>query len=75
MIVAEIEVPVWMVGKHLEELELRSRYNVSVFIVKELHEHGEPRLITPNAGYVFRAGDILLVGGINRDIEAIKEKV
>ncbi|MBN1806155.1 MAG: chloride channel protein [Sedimentisphaerales bacterium] len=75
MVVAEIEVPVWMVGKQLEQLELRSRYNVSVFIVRELREHSEHHFITPNAGYVFRAGDMLLVGGTDRDIEAIKEKL
>jgi CIC family chloride channel protein len=74
-VVAEIEVPSWMVGKQLGELELRSRYCVSVFIAKELHEHGEPRFITPNATYVFREGDILLVGGTNEDIEAIKDNV
>lgn len=75
MAVAEVEVPAWMVGKQLGQLELRSRYHVSVFIVKELHEHNEYRFITPNAAYIFRAGDTLLVGGTDKDIELIKDMV
>lgn len=44
----------------------------SVFIVKELHDHQPPRFVTPNAAYVFRSGDTLLVGGAAKDIEALK---
>jgi K+/H+ antiporter YhaU regulatory subunit KhtT len=75
MVVEEIEVPTWMVGKKLGQLDLRSRHHVSVFFVKELHEHNEPCFITPNATYVFCAGDTLIVSGTNKDIEAIKDKV
>ncbi|MHC4539813.1 MAG: chloride channel protein, partial [Planctomycetota bacterium] len=72
-VVAEIEVPRWMVGKQLGDLELRSRYHVSVFIVKDVQKHGEPRFVTPNAAYVFGAGNTLLVGGTQKDIEALKD--
>ena len=71
-IVAEIEVPSWMVGKQLSDLRLRTRYHVSVFIVKELFEHGEPRFVTPNAAYIFREGDTILVSGTAKQIELLK---
>ena len=72
-IVAEIEVPSWMVGKQLSELKLRTRYHVSVFIVKELYDNGEPRFVTPNAAYVFREGDTILVSGTAKQIESLKK--
>ncbi len=74
-VIAEIEAPEWMVGRELAELGLRSRYHVSVFLVKEMHEHGEPRYITPSAGYIFRKGDTLLLSGTDKGIEALKNKV
>ena len=47
-------------------------FSVSVFIVKEVHDHQPPRFITPNAAYVFRSGDTLLIGGAEKDIETLK---
>ena len=71
-VIAEIEAPLWMVGKELGKLKLRTRYHVSVFLVKELHGHDEPNFITPSAGYIFREGDRLLISGTDKDIEALK---
>jgi K+/H+ antiporter YhaU regulatory subunit KhtT len=64
-----------MVGRKLAEIELRSQYRVSVFLVKEMHEHGEMRYITPSAGYIFRRGDTLLLSGNEKDIEILKHKI
>lgn len=72
-VVAEIEVPPWMVGRKLRDLDLRSRYSVSVFIVKQSQDHRTPRFVTPNADYVFGSGDTLLLGGTDKDIEALKK--
>jgi K+/H+ antiporter YhaU regulatory subunit KhtT len=74
-IVTEIEVPQWMAGKQLSNLMLRTRYHVSVFIVKEMHELDEPRFVTPNANYIFREGDSILVSGTEKDIKALKNNV
>jgi chloride channel protein, CIC family len=71
-VITEIEVPVWMTGQALEKIRLRSRYNISVFLVKSKQEQGESQFITPGAGYVFRQGDIMLVGGQEKDIETLK---
>jgi CIC family chloride channel protein len=71
-IIAEIEVLPWMVGKELGKLKLRTRYHVSVFLVKKLHGDDESNLITPNAGYIFHEGDKLLISGTDENIEALK---
>jgi len=71
-VVAEIDVPAWMVGKQLSTVKLRTHYNVSVLIVKEKHASQDPRIITPGPSYVFRAHDTILVGGHKKDIEAIE---
>ena len=74
-VVAEIEVPKWMVGKRLGDLQLRSRYHVSVFIVKERREGREPQFVTPSATYTFRAGDTFLLGGTDKDIQALVQNL
>lgn len=74
-VVAEIEVPRWMVGKTLGDLQLRSRYHVSVFIVKEQGEGREPQFVTPSAAYAFRAGDTFLLSGSDKDIKALVENL
>jgi len=74
-VIAEIDVPRWMAGHKLSELQLRSRYHVSVFIVKERDEQKEPRFVTPNAAYAFRAGDTLLLSGADKDIQALLDNV
>jgi CIC family chloride channel protein len=74
-VVTEIDVPRWMVGKKLSELELRSRYRVSVFIIKERRASGEPQFVTPNAAYAFRAGDAVLLSGAEKDIKALLDHV
>ncbi len=73
-VVTEIEAPPWMIGRKLAELELRARHNVSVFIVRQKQDHQDPRFITPNAAYMFRPGDRLLVGGTDDDIEALRAR-
>lgn len=74
-VVAEIDVPAWMVGKKLGDLQLRRRYRVSVFIVKERTEGREPRFVHPNVDYAFGAGDTLLVGGTEKDITALQKNL
>ena len=71
-VITEIEVPNWMVDKTLEELKLRTLYNISVFLVKGKQGHGESQFITPNATYVFRVGDTILIGGTEKDIETLR---
>ena len=74
-VMAEIDVPKWIVGQELGKLKLRTRYNISVFLVKKLHDDGEPDFITPNAAYIFHEGDKLLISGSDKDIEALKNDI
>jgi CBS domain-containing protein len=74
-IVTEIEVPKWMAGHKLGDLQLRSKYHVSVFIVKERREGRPPSFITPNADYCFRPGDLILISGTAKDIKALQSHV
>ena len=74
-VVTEIDVPGWMVGKTLSKLKLRTRYHVSVFIVKERRTSREPHFVTPGAAYTFRAGDTLLVSGAGKDIRALQDNL
>ena len=74
-VIAEIEVPKWMIGKDLGKLRLRSRYHVSVFLIKKTHEHEESDFITPNISYVFCKGDNILVSGTEKDIEAMENNI
>ncbi|MDI9433195.1 MAG: chloride channel protein [Planctomycetota bacterium] len=74
-VVTEIEVPRRMAGRKLGELQLRSRYRVSVFIVREIQEGRPARFVTPNADYAFRAGDLMLVSGTHKDIKALQDNL
>ncbi|MFC1764870.1 cation:proton antiporter regulatory subunit [Planctomycetota bacterium] len=64
-----------MVGKTLEELSLRHRFQVSVFVVKEKDERGDVRFVTPSAAYVFRHGDTVLLGGKQENIETLEKEL
>ena len=70
-VIAEIEVPSWMVGRELAKLDLRSRYGVSVFVVKERNEHKEPKFVTPTPSYVFRKGDTILISGSEKNVATL----
>jgi CIC family chloride channel protein len=74
-VVAEVEAPAWIIAKKLGDLQLRSRYRVSVFLVKQRAEGAESGFITPSASYVFREGDTLLLGGASKDIKALQDNL
>ena len=63
---AEIPVPAQFVGMSLGELDIRNRYAVSVLLIKQ-KVAGREDLVNavPDADYVFRPGDVMLVMGPN----------
>lgn len=71
VIVTEIPVPRWMVGKTIQETGLRRDYGVSIFLVNELHHRKEARMVTPSSDYVLHDGDTLLVSGKEADIDKV----
>jgi CIC family chloride channel protein len=63
-VVAEIPVPSSFVGRSIQGLNVRQRFGVSVLMIKQLSADGAERLETaPEAGYVFKVDDVMLVMG------------
>lgn len=79
--IVELYVPESMAGKSLENLGLRSRYNVNVIAIErfrtDVDEEGNPakeeRVILPAKDDVLLADDVLIVVGRNSDLEAFRE--
>lgn len=59
--ISEMKVPDSMVGHSLEDLDLRTRYDLNVVAI----QRGEQVLVTPKKGTVLRAKDFLVVIGSN----------
>lgn len=62
--IEEIKLPESMVGKSIRELELRSKYNVSVLTIVT---HGEI-IVSPSPEQVIYSGDIVVAIGNRKDI-------
>mgnify|MGYP006300152109 FL=1 len=59
------------VGKNLKELNLRAKYNVHIIAIKELVP--ENFILVPQADFVIKDSDILIILGKSKDINRIKE--
>ena len=70
-IIAEIAPVEDFVGKTLAELKLRSQYNVNVIGIKELVP--ENFVLVPQANFIIKDSDVLLVIGTREDIKKIKQ--
>lgn len=71
MSIAEMSVrPEWL-GKHLKELNLRSRYHINILSVQHAGE-GIPDGF-PDPDEPFREGDIVIIAGKNEDIQKIND--
>lgn len=71
-IIAEIAPISELVGKSLAQLGLRAKYNVNVIGIKELIP--ENFILVPNADFVIKDSDVLLVIGTRKDINKIKQR-
>lgn len=69
-LIAEIAPLDAFVGKSLAELQLRSRYGITVIGIKELVP--ENFILVPPASFVIKHSDILIVIGKRVDIQKIK---
>ena len=68
---AQIDPPRSFIGQSLKALDLRKRYEINIIAVKELVP--ERFLMVPNADFVVKDSDILVIIGKTADIEKIKE--
>lgn len=69
-LIAEIAPLEAFVGKSLAELQLRSRYGITVIGIKELIP--ENFILVPPASFVIKHSDILIVIGKRVDIQKVK---
>jgi CIC family chloride channel protein len=72
-VVAEIPVPSLFVGRTIEDLNVRQSFGVSVLMIKQLSADGAERLeTTPDASYIFKEGDVMLVMGPNEKLRHLR---
>ena len=76
---AEVEVPHRFIGKSILDAQIRSKYGVEIVLVKrrlsaeeaeKLHKNEET--LIPDASYIIREGDILLIVGSKNKINSFK---
>jgi len=67
--VAEMNAPSSMVGRSLQQIDLRRRLNVTVLVVKR----DDALTVSPAGAFVVREGDVLIVVGANDDISRLTE--
>ncbi len=69
VIIQEIAPPEGFIGKSLNELELRQKYGVQVLAIKEIIP--DRTVFVPDAGFVIKDSDILIVMGEERQLKKI----
>jgi CIC family chloride channel protein len=73
MILGEIPVPHGFVGRSLAEIDVRRRFGVSILLIKKkagIQEEIVDQL--PDAGYIFRESDVILVMGSEEKVRALE---
>lgn len=69
--IVDMMAPSDWVGKNLQQLNIRSKYGVSIIGIRGLEETN----INPAAEYTLRPQDVLIVLGHNTEIQRLREKV
>lgn len=83
--IVEIPSPEWIVGKTLEELDIRKKYHLNLITILQKEQSGMELLAegkkakmrslgVPSANLQFSARDILVVFGKNSDIEKFLDR-
>ena len=70
--VLEVLAPHELIGKTLKDLRLRDQYRVNLIAIREPDQHGEMKTILPRAEFRIRQDHVLVVVGLDEDIEAFK---
>lgn len=68
--ISEIAPPNHFLGKTISELQLRSKYHIDVIAVREIIS--DRIHMVPQADFVIKDGEVLIVVGKERDIQKIK---
>lgn len=70
---ALVKAPKGFVGKSLQELEIRTRYGITVVAVRGAGAGKQEPAQVPSPDYVVRDGDLLYVVGSDEDINVVAE--
>ncbi len=78
---AELVVPDSFVGKRLEDVEIRKKFNLNVISIKrsitQINDLGNPvkeeQVISPEHVDQFESGDVIVVIGSNEDVDGFRE--
>ncbi len=72
--IIEIPAPKVLVGKMLKETRLRSDYGVNLIAIKDTDKDGREKWnVNPLPTDVIREGDLLVIIGLNRDLEKLSQ--
>ena len=67
--ILEVPAPKSWVGKSLKDLNVRAKLGVNIIAV----ESGKETNVSPSADYVVKSGDIMVVLGENKALEAVQK--
>jgi len=70
--VLEVLAPSELVGKTLKDLRLRDQYRINLIAIREPDSRGEMKTILPRAEFRIQQDHVLVVVGLDEDIEAFK---
>lgn len=73
---SEIESPKSFIGKNLRDLNVRSKYNVDILLIKKLNNSQKNKNntgIQPDAHYIIEFGDILLLFGEKESLNILEK--
>jgi trk system potassium uptake protein TrkA len=70
--ISEISAPKSFMNKSIRELDIRARYGVEVLSVKTVKNKSEIIKAIPNADYIIRKDDVLVVAGEIRNINILQ---
>ncbi|UCH93710.1 MAG: chloride channel protein, partial [Candidatus Aminicenantes bacterium] len=65
----EIDVPAFFIGKKINELDVRNKYQVDIILIKKKSGEGKLNTKIPSAKYTFHAHDSLLLLGERDKVE------
>ena len=67
--ILEVPAPKRWIGKSIKELDVRAKLGVNIIAV----ESGDETNVSPGADYVVKSGDIIVVLGANKALEAVQK--
>lgn len=70
--VLEVIAPPKLIGKSLKDLRLRDQYHVNLIAIREPNGKGEMRTVIPRGDFLIRPDHVLVVVGLDGDIEVFK---